>query len=768
MKSAFARLVYALGLALALLLPMDAALAQSYRFTNLKIEGNQRIESSTIVSYLGIERGAEVTAAQLNDGYQRLVASNAFETVELVPQGSTLVVKVTEYPTINRINFEGNRRIKNDALSELIESESRRVLNPAQVERDAGVIAEAYSQQGRIAATVRPQIIRRNDNRVDLVFEIDEGATIEIERVSFVGNRAFTDRRLRQVMQSKQATFLRAFVRNDTLIEDRIEFDKQVLREFYLSRGYVDFRINSANVELTQERDGFFLLFDLYEGNQFKFGNITVTSDMAQANADDYAATLRIKPGVIYSPTLMEQAITRMERLAVRQGIDFMRVEPRVTRNDRQLTLDVDFVLVRGPRVFVERIDIEGNTTTLDRVIRQQFTTVEGDPFNPRAIRQSAERIKALGYFADANVETREGSSPEQQIIDVNVEEKPTGSLTVGGSYSIDSGVGINLGLTEDNFLGRGQRLRFVIATAQDADNFQIGFTEPYLLGRDLRFDLDLGLGTTSSSYRKYNTSARFFRPALTFSVNEFSRVSFNYSYSNSEMEAQNSTTNGPIILSEIAQGRKTSSALGFNYAFDSRTNGLDPNSGLLIEFGTEVAGVGGDNKYIKSNAKAVAQTRVYHEEVVLRATFETGALRWQSDQPSRAEDRFTLSTNRMRGFEPAGIGPRQEYGDVNDPLGGNQFAVLRLDAEFPIGLPEELGIRGGLFYDIGTLWNLADVNVTGPGVVGRDMSLRHVIGFSVLWTTAIGPLRFNFSKAIKKEDFDRSRNFDLTVQATF
>tara|TARA_R110002020_G_scaffold36409_16_gene109428 strand:- start:2013 stop:4379 length:2367 start_codon:yes stop_codon:yes gene_type:complete len=769
-KSASVRLLGYMALAFVLVLaPLNEALAQSYRFTDLKIEGAQRIEPATIISYLGVERGQEISAAQLNDGYQRLVDSGAFETVELVPQGSTLVVKVNEYPTINRISFEGNRRLKDSDLSEVIESQSRRVLNPAQAERDASLIAEAYGQQGRIAARVRPQIIRRNDNRVDLVFEISEGTTVEIERVSFVGNRAFSDRRLRQVLQSKQAGFLRAFIRRDTLIEDRIEFDKQVLREFYLSRGYVDFRINSANVELTRERDGFFLVMDIHEGNQFTFGEIGVTSEMSQAVAADYADTLVIKPGVVYNPALVDQAITRMERLGVKQGVDFLRVEPRVTRNDRTLTLDMDFVLSRGPRIFVERIDIEGNTTTLDRVIRQQFTTVEGDPFNPRAIRQSAERIKALGYFETADVETREGSSPSQRIVDVEVEEKPTGSLSLGGSYSVDEGVGIAVGLQEDNFLGRGQRVRLSLSTAQEAESYQFSFTEPYLLGRDLIFNLDLGLAATDSRFRSYNTSTTYFRPGLTFDVNDYGALTTDYFFSSTKLEDQDGALLGPILNSEVAQGRRTASGIGIGYTFDTRTTGLDPNRGLLISWNTDLAGLGGDNKYIKSTAKAIAQTRVWNEEVVLRATFEAGALRWEStDAASRSTDRFQLSTDQMRGFDPGGMGPREIGPGYNDPLGGNQFAVLRLDADFPIGLPEELGVRGGVFYDMGSVWNLSDVETNGAGAVGRDFSLRHVIGVSVLWTTAIGPLRFNFSKALRKETFDEVRNFDLTIQANF
>ncbi|WP_293573526.1 outer membrane protein assembly factor BamA [Phaeobacter sp.] len=772
--------VLAFAVAMGVVVTPQEAAAQSYSFSNVRVEGNQRIQSSTIVAYTGLERGETVTAGQLNDAYQRILDSGVFETVEVVPQGNTLVIKVTEFPTINRISFEGNRRIKDDALLALIESAPRRVFNPTVAERDASNLAEAYGAQGRLASTVTPRIIRRSDNRVDLIFEVSEGDTIEVERVSFVGNRVYSDRRLRRVLETKQAGLLRSFINSDTLIEDRLEFDKQVLRDFYLSRGYVDVRVNSTNAEVTEERDGVFLVVDITEGQQFKFGEITVTSEMSEADADEFRAALRVKPGVVYAPTVLENAITRLETLGIRKGIDFLRVEPRITRNDRDLTLDVEFTLTRGPRVFVERIDIEGNTTTLDRVIRQQFRTVEGDPFNPRAIRESAERVRALGFFAAADVEVREGSSPSEVVVDVDVEERPTGSLNLGGAYSVNDGFGLTLGLSENNFLGRGQRLSFNISTAQDAEEYTLGFTEPYLLGRDLRFDLDLGLSETDSSFALYDTKRAFFSPALTFETSENSRLQVRYGWDMDEMISRGDDSNGiplagPVVRSEIAQGARNASTLGFTYTVDSRINGLDPNRSFLVELGADYAGLGGDSEYLRSTAKIVAQRRIFNEEVTLRATVEAGAFSWQGDGFSRSIDRFVLSPSILRGFEPGGIGPRDQSsngagGNYNDFLGGNYYAALRLDAEFPLGLPEEIGLRGGLFYDVGNLWGLenADTGAAGGAIVGRGGSYRHVVGFSLLWTTGFGPLRFNFSKALKKEDFDQEQNFDLTLQARF
>ncbi|SCZ58380.1 Beta-barrel assembly machine subunit BamA [Epibacterium ulvae] len=755
----------------------DVSMAQAFRFTDVRVEGNQRIQASTIVAFTGLERGQAISGGQLNAANQRILDSGVFESVEIVPNGNTLVIKVVEFPTINRIGFEGNRRVKDDVLTEAIESAPRRVFNPTIAERDANQIAEIYSAQGRLASRVTPRIIRRDNNRVDLIFEIAEGDTTEVERVSFVGNRAYSDRRLRRVLETKQAGLLRDFINKDTLIQDRIDFDRQLLSDFYLSRGYVDFRVNSANAELTEERDGVFLVVDVTEGQQFSFGEITLSSELAEIDPDLYESVLRIKPGMTYSPNVVDNAVTALERLGVREGVDFLRVEPRLTRNDRDLSIDVEFALVRGPRIFVERIDIEGNATTLDRVIRQRFRTVEGDPFNPREIRESAERIRALGFFSDAAVNVRDGSSENQVIVDVDVEEQPTGSLNLGGSFSAEDGFGVAIGLSEDNFLGRGQRLSLNVATTQENERYTIGFTEPLLLGRDLRFDLNLGLLNSDSSFSEFDTERVFFSPALTFSTGENTRLQLRYSWEDDEMISRGNNSAGdplagPVILSEIAQGSQSTSSVGFTYTYDSRLNQLDPTRSFLFEIGADYAGLGGDTEYLKTNARFVAQRQVFNEEVTLRATVEAGAFMFQGNGNSRTIDRFVLGPDLLRGFDPGGIGPRDQstVGSTtfNDFLGGNYFAVARFDAEFPLGLPDELGIRGGLFYDVGTLFGLDNVDTAGANVVGGGNSLRHVVGFSVLWTTGIGPLRFNFSRPLSSEDFDIERNFDLTLQARF
>jgi outer membrane protein insertion porin family len=746
----------------------QGAMAQSYKFNSVRIEGNQRIGGDAILTYAGIARGQTVSAAQLNGAYQRIVASGLFESVEIVPRGGTLVIKVVEYPTINRISIEGNKRIKDEVLMAALQSQPRRVLSPSIVESDAELIAAAYAQEGRLSARVSPKIIRRSDNRVDLVFEVFEGGVIEIERISFVGNEAYRDRRLRRVLSTKQAGLLRQLIRSDTFVEDRIAFDQQVLRDFYQSRGYVDFRITGTNVELSEERDAYFMVVNVQEGQQFRLGQITASTDLADVDADEFAAEHKLREGVVYSPSLIENAITRLERLAVAKGLDFVRVEPRITRNDRDLTLDVEFLIKRGQRVFVERIDIEGNAATLDRVIRHQFRIAEGDPFNPREIRQSAERIRALGYFANADVKAREGSAPDQVIVDVDVEEQPTGSLTLGGSYSTNSGLGLVIKLSEDNFLGRGQRLTLSFSGADSESGYGFSFTEPAFLGRDVSFSVGLNYAETQGSYANYDTTVGSFRTGFGFPLSQNGRLNLTYSAVRGEMLDNGSTTGG-IVASEIAQGALWSSALGYKYTYDTRRTGLDPTAGWLLEFGQEFGGAGGDNEYIKTTARAIAQKKIFHEEVTLRASLEAGMLAYGSGTTGRSIDRFNIGSGIMRGFEPDGIGPR-EYaaGTVDDALGGDMFAVAKFEAEFPLGLPEEYGITGGLFYDVGSVWGVNNLGSATNPVLYDDFNARHVVGISVFWTTPIGPLRFNFSKALKKEAQDKEQTFNLTIATTF
>ena len=736
------------------------ASAQNFTFNSVSIEGNQRVADGTILTQAGISRGETISAGQLNTAAQNIRATGLFEQVNVTPRGSTLVIEVVEFPTVSRISIEGNRQVRDAELLAVVRSQPRRVYTPALAEADVAAITQVYASKGRINASVTPKIIQRSDNRVDLVFEVTETGVTEIERISFVGNRSFSDRRLRGALETKQAGALRVLIARDTFVEDRIAFDRRALTDFYNSRGYVDFQVQNVDVALTRERDAFLVTFNVQEGQKFNFGEITVNSDLPGVDVAEFERVVRTRPGAVYSPLALETDVARLERLAIQQGLSFVRADPQITRNDRALTLDVNFQLVRGERILIERIDIAGNTTTLDRVVRNQFRVVEGDPFNPREIRQAADRIRALGFFQGTEVDAREGSSPEQVIIDVDVQEGNTGALTFGANFNTDTGIGLLASFRERNFLGRGQSLDFQISTAESNRRLTFNFAEPQLLGRDLRGGLELSYSTTDNENALYDTERFRFRPGLSFPVSENGRLTVFYAFDYTDLTDVDPAAS-QIVIEEAELGGISTHALGYSYSFDTRRTGLNPNAGVILRFGQEF-GVG-DADFVRTTALAGVETRVLNEEVTLRATVEGGHLEYGGEN-SRVTDRFFLNSRRMRGFEAGGVGPRDAV--TEDALGGNTFAVARLEAEFPLGLPEEFGITGGVFVDYGSVWDVG--NTRGQDVLYNDFTARSVIGLSVFWDTPVGPLRFNFTEPLDVQSEDRTKSFDVTISTSF
>ncbi|MEI4470285.1 outer membrane protein assembly factor BamA [Frigidibacter sp. MR17.24] len=744
------------------------AYAQEYSFSSIRVEGNTRIDAGTVASQSGIAAGQPVSAGQLNEATRRMVESGLYETVELAPQGGTLVIRVAEAPVINTVAFEGNARIKDEQMTSLVRSKSSGPYVAARAESDAATIAQAYAESGRPNARVTPKVIRRDGNRVDLVFEISEGRITEVERIAFTGNRAYSDRRLREVLSTKQAGLLRTFVQRDTYSEERQGLDRQLLTDFYRSRGYIDFQLLGIANEFAPDRGAFFLTYNVREGLKYTYGHVGVTSEIPGVDAAMFQKGIRISEGGTYSPNGIDNSIARMEAMATRNGMDFIRIEPQIVRNPRTQTLDVTFKVTRGPRIFVERIDIEGNATTLDRVIRRQFRTVEGDPFNPTEIRQAAERIRALGFFSSSSVDTRQGSAADQVLVDVNVTEQPTGSLSFGFSYGVDAGAGVALSLSERNFLGRGQYLGVSINTTNSSGTSRISFREPAFLGRDLSAGFDAYYRTYDNDNADYSMDLIGIEPTFGFPLNETMRAEVGLLAKQNELYSVDEDSSA-ILHDE--EGKTNGFGVKYSIDYDSRRSGLANDRGLKLSFGQEFYGLGGDVKAIKTSASAVADREVFNGDWTLRAGLEGGAFNTFGGYDSRVTDRFWGS--QMRGFESRGIGPRDMEVDNEDPLGGNYYAVAKFDAEFPLGLPEEYGIKGGLFLDIGSVWGLDqnDGGLTsgdGTGLVDDSAKIRAAAGFSVFMDTPIGPLRLNFSKALAKEDYDKEQNFDLTVSTQF
>ncbi|MCL4674658.1 MAG: outer membrane protein assembly factor BamA [Pararhodobacter sp.] len=755
-----------------------AAHAQTYRFTTVTVEGNQLIDDETIAGFARIARNRSMSAAELNAAYQRVAGTGFFRSVDFAPSGSRLTIRVEEYPLINRISIEGNRRINDEDLSAALQSRAGGVYSPAQVETDANTIAEIYAERGRLAATVTPQLIERTGGRVDVVFQVAEGQVVQIERISFVGNRSFTERRLRNAVSASQAGRLSTLFRSDNYNEQRVARDRQALQDFYLSRGFIDAQVLSGVTELSRERDGAYVTFTIREGQQYRVGAVTVQSQISGIDAAPYQAAMTNRSGDLFTPTILESLIQQIERVGYEAGQRFVRAEPRLNRNERDGTVDITFDLIRGDRVFIERIDIQGNATTQDQVIRRQFHVAEGDPLNPRELREAAARIRATGYFSDVQVNPVQGSSAQQAVVDVRVDETTTGSLGFGLSYGSD-GPGGNISYSESNFLGRGQALSLTFSTVPDARSLSLSFTEPALLGRDLALGLDAGLSTTTPSASgtfgngtRFGTEVLQFSPSLTFPVSEFGRLRVQGSISKTGISTPNPFQSvSPRIWQD--RGTYVTSSVGFNYSFDTRNGGPDPDRGMVFRFGADVAGLGGDRRWARSTMLVGYQQRIMNGDVTLRAEFEAGAVAHQGG-PSLITERFNLSSAQMRGFDSYGMGP-VGYGlnGVRNGLGGNFFYVARMEAEFPLGLPAEYNLHGGLFVDVGSLWGVdspgtvCPVGVTASCVVD-DNAIRATAGFSLFWSSPIGPLRFNFATPLMAEAYDRVRRFDLTLATQF
>ena len=741
--------------------------ASTFKLASVSVEGNNRLSDEAIVNYSRLVSGSNISSEDLNFAYTKVLDTGLFKNVEFKQNNRNLLILVEEFPTVNEISFEGNKKFTDEKLLSFLTIKPRFVFTPKSLDVDLKSIQGLYRNSGRISARIQPRVIELPDNRINLIFEIYEGSIVEIERIGFVGNRVFKDSRLRRVLESKQAGSLRLFVGRDILINDRIELDKKLLRDFYKSRGFADFSILDVNAELSEEKDAFFIIYNIKEGPQFTIGEIKLSASNTKIPTADFKKSIDLKTGEVFSAEAIEIEAKKIEERIKRLGFEFIRVKVKPLRDILTLTMDLEFVFESGERIFIERIDISGNTATYDRVIRRQFFLVEGDPFNPREIRAASERIRALGLFSDVSVNIKPGSSAEEVVLDIDVKEKPTGTLSFGAGYSSGSGIGGLLEYSEKNFLGRGQSLSLSLRATSGDQLYDVKFYEPMFLRNDLGFGTSFSIKDTSKQNADYDTANIQLKPFVTYPVGEKSKMRLEYAISQTEL--RNPGEIGDIITNEVNEGKVTSSSIGYMYSYDTRLFKLGPKSGFILNFGQNFSGLGGDKTSLKSTAKIVAQRDTLNEELKLTGVVEAGILSYTQGN-SRVMDRFFLGSSKMRGFKPDGLGPREclnkqcRSGD-DDALGGERFAVIRLEAEFPLGLPEEYGLSGGLFYDIGNLWSLSQIN---DNVLYAEGAWRQTVGASIFWKTPIGPLRFNFTDTLQKEIYDKDESFDLTISTRF
>lgn len=759
----------------------SVAYAQSYSYDRIDVVGNLRIDRDSIIRISELPESGTVSSSDLNEAFKNLSDRELFQNITIVPKNRLLEITVEEYPLINEISIEGNKRIKDDVIEPFIRSKSRQVYLPSRASLDAETISRLYFARGRFAATVTPKIIRRRDNRVDLIFEIAEGKVVEVERLSFIGNQAFSDEKLRKELETRQAGALRAFIQKDTFVANRLELDKTLLRDFYLDNGYVDFEIESATVELSRERDAFFINFKINEGQQYTFGELLASTELEGVDTEEFLGTIKIETGDVFSPNSLVSARERMEFLASEKEMTFARVVPRTRVNSDNNTVDVDFVIEIGPRVIVERIEIEGNVTTKDYVIRREFTTVEGDPLNAEEINRSAERVRALGFFSSVEV-SEEKISPTQSVIRLQVEEQDTGTLTFGLAYSQAEGLGGSIGLTENNLLGRGQRLSFSVDTKSSGTDYFITFGEPKLFGQDMSFNFTIGTRNQSRNDGIVEVEEFVLSSGINFPISESSRLGFNVGFSTYDY---NDTYDGDsrLLRKDIGKARTGSESddfpnpvpykrqvrVGYNYQYNSIPLGFSTRRGVVGTFNQTLTFGSGSHNVLRTIGTLRGQTTAFDNNVTLTATLEGGIIKPLGGRDSRLFDRFQMNSTLFRGFAPYGVGPRTNNTNVSKALGGNYYTALRLESRFPLGFDEELGISGGTFLDLGSIWGLDDTNDgDADESVDDSFKLRSTAGVSFFIRTFLGPLRFNFSRPVKKHPGDVTQNFEVTLQSNF
>ena len=736
----------------------SAAFAQAI-VRDIRVEGAERIEAATVRSYLNLGIGDQMTQASFDEALKALFATGLFADVTLRQSGETLVVEVAENPIINRIAFEGNEEMESEELLTEVQLRPRQVFTRTRVQSDVTRLYQIYRRNGRFSVNIEPKIIKLDQNRVDLVFEIDEGDITTVQSIRFVGNEVYGDSDLRGEISTKEDAWYRFLSSDDRYDKDRVAFDQELLRRFYLKNGYVDYRLLSAVAELSEDRDNFFLTFTLEEGQRYKINSINIDSRLKGFDTSVLSPEIALKVGEWYNADLIQESVDKITDKLGDFQYAFVEVSPDIKRNREDASVDLTFTINETPRVFVERIDINGNVRTLDRVVRREMLVVEGDPYNKSKLARSETKIKNLDYFNKVEVKNLPGSAPDKTVVDINVEEKSTGELSIGAGFSTNDGPLADFRIRERNFLGKGQDMLFSTVLAGERTEFNVSFTEPYFLDRDMSAGFDVFHITRDlqdeSSYDQTRSGGalRFGYP-----LSERWRQTLKYRLENNEITDVASDASRFIIEQE---GSRTTSAISQRLSYDKRDSTINPREGTVFWLDTELAGLGGDAKYISGKVGATQYIPI-GKSVVLSLLGETGAIESYSDTDVEINERFFLGGTTLRGFERAGVGPRDE--STGDSLGGNVFYRASAEASFPIGFDEELGIKGHAFTDAGTLFEIDD---SGSDVLDKS-DIRASAGLGISWRSPFGPIRVDYAIPYSKQDFDEEETFSFNFGTRF
>ena len=731
----------------------------------ITVAGNQRIEGGTIRSYMLVRPGDPFDSDRLDRSVKTLFSTGLFSDVRLSRQGNVLIVTVAENPLVNKVAFEGNRKLNDDAIKTEIQTRPRAVFTAGMVDTDRQKILDLYAKKGNFDATVEPKIIRQSQNRVDIVFQITDGPTAFISKIAVVGNHAFSESRLIDAMTSRESRWWRFLSSSDQYDPERMGYDRELLRRFYLKNGYADIQVLDATSELSPDRSGFFVTFAVKEGERYKLGTIDVTSQIRGVTAESLKRIVELREGDWYDGDVLGKAADAIEEHIHNLGYAFVEVKPRTKKNTDKHTLDVTFEVGEGPRVFIERIDIDGNTRTKDKVIRREFRLAEGDAFNAELIRKTRTRLNDLGYFGGVEITTSPGTAPDKAIVTARVAEKATGELSFGGGYSTDAGALINIGLSERNMVGTGVDASINGTLAQRSSSINLSVSDPYFLDRNLVAGFDMFvvqtnyLGTQPYDERRIGGALR-----LGYDFNEHLRQVWSYSLVDRDV-FDVTTTASPLILNQA--GWTLLSQISQVTTLDFRDSKLFPHSGWAVNLGTDYAGLGGSVSFIRNNlagAYYIPLDRLTDDDqwgIKLSA-----AAGYMVELPGGKDliiDRFFLGGDNLRGFQTGGAGPHDS--NTGDPLGGRFIWTESQELKFPLpGVPRDIGLSGRTFIDVGALSQASFPNGTCSGcppvTIAASAAPRLGAGVGISWRTAFGLINIDLAPIVLKQPHDQTQLF--------
>lgn len=758
----------------------------------IEVVGNARMDADTVASYLTIEPGKSFNNTDIDESLKQLFATGLFQDVSIYRRGSVLVVEVDENSTVNEVFFEGNKRLKDPALKAEVQTASRSIFNEETVIADLETISNAYARVGRSDADVTYEVVELANNRVNVIFRIDEGEKTKIASIQFIGNHAFSDMRLRDVMRTKETHFFSPLASDDIYDPARIQADEELLRQYYFNHGYADFQIISTVADLDSVKNQYDITITLEEGGRYEFGDISIDSTIPGIDAESLYGELKTRPGDTYSARAIERSIEQVTHAVSATGFAFVEVVPRGDRNFEAGTIDVVYLVDEGPRVYIERIEILGNSRTRDHVIRREFDLSEGDAFNQINVQSTRRRLDALGFFEQVEITTRPGSSPDRVVVIVRVLDKPTGEFSIGGGYSSTEGAIATISFSEKNFLGRGQFFAITGGIGANDQEYRVAFTEPFFLGRRISAGIDL-----SQSFSEATTSRNYASDATSVSL-EFGvpitdnlRTSFYYRYLSSDLTAAASriepgstfdadaiqgNTNGELSAALAPwQGTWVASSVGYTISYSNFDDPRVPREGWRFAMGQNISGVGGDANYVRTDANLTGYLPLSRDVDLVAMGRVRGGHIFSLGGGYRPLDNFFQGGRAIRGFDSYGFGPRDPV--TGDALGGMTYFNATGEIQFPMPFfPDSAGIRGAVFADAGSLFG---VDTTSRGLIAaanpgvslaqvNDESLRASAGVSILWDSPFGTLRFDFAEPFSRQPWDRTRRFSFGANTNF